>query len=125
MMNIFRKPPAQNLTEWLKIATKKLVSQARQRVWADVTLHYEEAVEGHLQSGSPIEAAQAAALAELGDARVAARRFRRTHLTETEYRKVAGLLKSFQPSLWYTLQVFSAAFGLAWRWVISGCPPLQ
>jgi len=98
-MSMFQKPSPQNLSEWLEIATKKLVSQARQRIWTEVASHYEEAVEAHLQSDLPIEAAQAAALAELGDAKAAARRFRRTHLTESEFRKVAGMLESYQPNM--------------------------
>ena len=56
-MSIFRKRRAQNISQWLEIATAKLVSQSRQRIWADVTSHYQEAVDGQLQKGLPIEAA--------------------------------------------------------------------
>ena len=100
-MSMFQKnDSAQNLSEWLEIATKELVVPAERRIWAEVTSHYEEAVEAHLQNGLPIALAQAAALAELGDAKAAGRRFRRTHLTVLEFEKVHGLLKSCQPSLW-------------------------
>jgi hypothetical protein len=91
-MSIFQEPGPQDLFEWLEIATRKLASRAKQRICAEVASHYEEAVDGHLQNGLPIEAAQSAALAELGDARAAGRRFRRTHLTVSEFRAVSRLL---------------------------------
>jgi hypothetical protein len=93
-MSIFRKPRAQNLSEWLHIATAKLAPGAKYRISSDIASHHEEAVEGHLQNGLSITAAQAAALAELGDANAAARRFRRAHLTKGEFRLVSQLLKS-------------------------------
>jgi hypothetical protein len=65
-----------------------------------------------LQNGLPIATAQAAALAELGDARAAARRFRRTHLTVSELGKVAGLWEFHQPSLWVHVTGFGACFWL-------------
>jgi len=90
-MNIFRKPRAQNLSEWLEIATENLAPSARERISADITSHYDQAVHGHEQNGLPRPAAEAAALAELGDAKAAARRFRRAHLTESEFRHVTEL----------------------------------
>ena len=98
-MRFFQNPNPRNLDQWLQIATTELVVPAERRIWAEVTSHYEEAVEGHLQEGLPIALAQHAALAELGDAKAAGRRFRTSHLTEAEVRKVAVLLKSYQPSL--------------------------
>ncbi len=98
-MNIFRKPRAQNLSEWLEIATNHLAAGAKVRICTDITSHYEEALEGHLQNGLPRSAAQAAALAELGDASAAARRFRSEHLREFEFRKLVKLLKSGRLSL--------------------------
>jgi hypothetical protein len=99
-MRIFQQPRPQSLSEWLGIATNELVAPAERRIWAEVTSHYEEAVEGHLQNGLPIAAAQAAALAELGDAKAAGRHFRRTHLTVLEFWRVHRLLNTCQPSLW-------------------------
>ena len=92
-MSIFQKRRAQNLSEWLHIATKKLAPAAKDRICADITSHYDEAVEEHIQSGLPMCAAQAAALAGLGDATTAARRFRQTHLTESEFRVVTTMSK--------------------------------
>lgn len=112
-MSMFQNPNPQNLDEWLEMATKKLVFAARQRIWAEVTSHYEEAVEGHLQNGLPLALAQEASLAELGDAKAAGRRFRRTHLTLLEFRKVHGLLSSYQPSLWVHVCGFLGCWWLA------------
>jgi hypothetical protein len=93
-MSILKRRRAQNLSEWLHIATGKLAPMAVWRISTDITSHYEEAVEGHIESGLPMCAAQAAALADLGDAKAAARRFRREHLTRGEFRSVSGLLRS-------------------------------
>jgi hypothetical protein len=117
-MSLFQKPNPRNLNEWLQIATRELVAPAERRIWAEVTSHYEEAVEGHLQNGLPIALAQAAALAELGDAKAAGRRFRRTHLTVLDFEKVHKLLGSCQPSLWVEFAGFYLCFcfGVAlWR----------
>ena len=118
-MSMFQKQSAQNLSEWLEIAAKELVVPAERRIWAEVTSHYEEAVEGHLQNGLPIALAQEAALAELGDAKAAGRRFRRAHLTDLEFWKVHRLLNSCQPSLWVEFGglclCFSFGMTLGWH----------
>ena len=112
-MSIFRKRRAQKLSEWLEIATEKLAPGARDRIRTDITTHYDEAVEAHAQKGLPMLAAQAAALAQLGDENAAARRFRRAHLTESEFRKVAALVTLARN--WTTLP-FELAFGFFyWR----------
>jgi hypothetical protein len=98
-MSLFQKPGPQDVCEWLEIATRKLVAQAKVRICAEVISHYEEAVDAHLETGLPIEAAIRAALAELGDARAAGRRFRRAHLTSMEFRTVTQLLTG-APRTW-------------------------
>jgi hypothetical protein len=98
-MNIFRKPRPQNLADWLEIATAELAPSAQDRICMDIASHYYEAVDEHERKGLSLSASKGAALAELGDARAAARRFRRAHLTEEESRRLAGLLKSCHPSL--------------------------
>jgi len=92
-MSIFRKRQAQNVSEWLEIATEALAPAAKERIRADIASHYDEAVDEHFQNGLPMPAAHAAALAELGDAKIAARRFRRAHLTQSELWHVACLLQ--------------------------------
>ncbi len=88
------KPPLgrqkpRNLAEWLETATWYLVPAAEARIRAEIEAHYTEAIKAHLAGGASEPAAQAAALADLGDAHAAARRFRREHLTEKDATEVA------------------------------------
>ncbi len=93
-MRLFQHPPAQSLSEWLDLATRDLVPSAQTRIRTEIEAHYNEAVQSRLVSGSPDDAAQAAALADLGSAKSAARRFRREYLTTTNAKEAAGYLKS-------------------------------
>jgi hypothetical protein len=79
----------QNLSEWLEIAPRDLVSSAQARIRAEIEAHYAEAVRAHMVQGLSEPDAQAQALADLGDARAAARRFRQEHLTTMEANIVA------------------------------------
>lgn len=110
-MSMFQKPPAQNLSEWLHVATKNLAPMAVWRISKDITSHYEEAVEGHVENGLPTSDAEAAALAELGDASAAARRFRRAHLTRREFRTVSWML-TLAPRNWVRASVQAAWYCL-------------
>ena len=92
-MNLFRQVPAHSLSEWLDLATGNLVPSAQARIRAEIETHYAEAVQAYLQDGFREIAAQAAALADLGDAYAAARRFGREHLTENDAAIIAGLIK--------------------------------
>jgi hypothetical protein len=83
-MKMFRRRQAQTLSEWLEVATRKLVAPARERIRVEIEAHYAEAVEALLESGLSEAAATAKAVAELGTARAAAKRFRKEHLTEWE-----------------------------------------
>jgi hypothetical protein len=80
----FRKPKARNVSEWVEAATRKIAAPANERIRREIEAHYAEAVVAHLDGGLSEGEANAAALAELGDARQAARRFRRQHLTVWE-----------------------------------------
>jgi hypothetical protein len=93
VMNIFRKPRPQNLADWLEIATAELAPSAQDRICMDIASHYYEAVDEHERKGLSLSASKGAALAELGDAKAAARHFRRSHLTLREFWKVCALLK--------------------------------
>jgi hypothetical protein len=77
----FRKPKVQNLSEWLEAATRKIAPPARERIRLEIEAHYAESVATHLAGGLSENDAQMAALAELGDVRHAARRFKRQYLT--------------------------------------------
>jgi len=102
-MNIFQKPKVQTLAEWLEIATKKLESAAKERIRTEIEVHYAEAVESHLADGLAESAARAAALSDLGDARIAARRFRRQHLTEGDVKMLQNLEKQVRSFGWIVL----------------------
>jgi hypothetical protein len=78
---LFRKPKVQNVSEWLEAATRKIASPARERIRLEIEAHYAESVATHLTGGLSENDAQMAALAELGDVRHAARRFKRQYLT--------------------------------------------
>lgn len=71
----------ENLSLWLDIATWAIVPSAEARVRAEIEAHYAEAVKARLESGLTEQAAQMAALGDLGNPYAAARRFRRGYLT--------------------------------------------
>lgn len=77
------KTPA-NLADWLAVAIADLVPSAQARVRAEIEAHYAEAVQGYLKSGQAEAEACVAALADLGDAEKAARRFGATYLTRRD-----------------------------------------
>jgi hypothetical protein len=79
ILGLQKKP--QNFPEWLDAATRDLVPSAQARVRPEMEAHYAEAVQMHLKNGSLEAIAQAAALADLGDAYAAARRFQKQYLT--------------------------------------------
>ncbi len=81
----------QNLAEWLEIATGKLVPSVQARVRAEIEAHYAEAVKSRQNAGLPTANAQAVALADLGEAHAAARRYNWEYLTKEE----AGQLASY------------------------------
>ncbi len=83
-MKLFRPSIAHNLPEWLEIATGGLVPSAQSHVRMEIGAHFAEAVQNQLANGLSESAAHAAALADLGEARAAARRFRREFLTKKE-----------------------------------------
>ena len=91
-MSLFRKPKVLTLQDWLEIATGKLAKPARERIRAEIEAHYTEARDTHYAEAQNSHQedemskwnAHLAALEDLGDARIAAKRFRREHLTERE-----------------------------------------
>ena len=78
----------QNLAEWLDQATSHLVPSAQARVRAEIETHIADAMQRHRDHGLTDSSAQAASLIDLGDARVAARRFAREYLTHRELQKL-------------------------------------
>lgn len=87
-MSLFRKRQVQTLSEWLEIATRKLTYASKKRIRLEIEAHYVEAVEAHRENGLSEADAQTAALAELGNAKTAGKRFRKQHLTEREEKRL-------------------------------------
>jgi len=100
-MGILERQPYE-LHAWLRIATKDLATRAKERIRLEIEAHHAEAVSDHLRKGLSESDAQRAALAELGNARKAAKCFRERHLTA---REAAGVEWAFsrQGSRWWLL----------------------
>src|SRR5271157_4706339 len=92
-MSGIKMPHAPKLYEWLDIATAELIPPAKRRIRLEIEEHFAAAVESHTAKGCPEIDAQSTALAELGDATVAAKHFRSRHLTEKEARYMARILR--------------------------------
>jgi uncharacterized membrane protein len=84
-----------------------LVPSAQARVRAEIEAHFAEAVQSHLANGLFASAAQAAAVADLGDPHAAAQRFRREHLTIGEAKAVGARLNAARRTglLFYALLI--------------------
>lgn len=106
-MNLFRKRQVQTLSEWLEIATRKLTDASKERIRVEIEAHYAEAVEAHREGGLSEADAQSKALRELGDARAAARRFRKQHLTERENEWLKFSDKWGRSIFWLILSYFT------------------
>jgi hypothetical protein len=100
-MGIWERQPYE-LHAWLRIATKGLATRAKERIRLEIEAHYAEAVSDHLKKGLSECDARSAAIAELGNARKAAKCFRERHLTA---REAVGVEWAFsrQGSRWWLL----------------------
>jgi hypothetical protein len=93
-MSVFQKCHVHDLSEWLEIATKKLVVSAKERIWAEIEEHYTETVASHLAEGLSKADAVSLALAELGDAGKAAKRFHKLYITIGDARRLKNVIVS-------------------------------
>lgn len=84
-------PPDPGLERWLQIATRDLCDKAKGRLYAEYQSHYADATQAAMDAGASRADAEAAALADLGDPRVARRALNRTHLTRREMEAVQDL----------------------------------
>ena len=109
---LFPTPKAFSVSDWLELATNRLAAPARKRIGLEIEAHYAEAVRAHLEEGMSEWDAQAAALAELGDAFAAARRFRKQHLTEREAQSIESMLKNARSSDFRLALIAYIAFAL-------------
>jgi len=91
----FLPPPAtQNLANWLDVAIGDLIPSAQNRVRREIEAHFAEAVQNQLASGLTEPAAQAAALADFGSPKAAARRFRREYLTQIHANQIIKIVNT-------------------------------
>jgi len=93
-----------DLVRWLNLATRGLPADVAASVRAEFEAHYEDALLEHQSRGLNDFEAHRHALAELGDAREAARALHDTHLAERRYLKAA--LASIAPSIALLVVVF-------------------
>jgi hypothetical protein len=112
-MNFGRRPQVRGLYHWLEIATEKIASPAKERIRSEIEAHYAEALAGHVAEGQTETDAKAAALADLGDPKTAARRLRRQHLTEREAGLADCMLRYERSGV--SLAFACLVFGLIYR----------
>jgi hypothetical protein len=106
-MSVYQRHPVSDLPEWLGIATKDLVAPAKERIQSEIESHYAEASAAHLVAGLSESNARKEALAELGDAQEAAKRFRKQHLTVNEAEKIE---RDFVWNVWQLLGTYLFCF---------------
>jgi hypothetical protein len=90
----FNPRESKSLSQWLEIATCGIAASGRERITREIGAHYAEAVEAFLAQGEPEPVAQARAIIALGDATVAAKRFRKNHFSEKEIELLATTWKN-------------------------------
>jgi hypothetical protein len=121
-MSIFKKREVRTLSEWLEVATRRLAEPAKERIRAEIEAHYAEAVIEQSVKGLSQIAAEAEALAELGDAKAAARRFRKGYLTKWETQKLNDAVRVGRSVWLLAFQYFLFAF-LIREWLRHGHGP--
>ncbi len=95
MPSMHAPPPVSpaSLADWLVVATKNLVPSAQARVRGEIKAHFAEAASAHQKNGQSEVEATSAALADLGSARAAGRRYRREYLTHHDAMAIGSLHK--------------------------------
>jgi hypothetical protein len=96
---------------WLDTATGALCDEARAHIAVEIRAHYADLVEAHIAEGMTLDDARLKALEDLGDAEVAARRFRKQHLTKKEEKLIFSLLGPVKIST-LIYDPFQSFFGL-------------
>jgi len=104
---------------WLSTATEGLGRDRAAEICAEFADHYEDACAAYVAQGHSASSAQAAALADLGDARTVQHMLRRVHLSRGE--RLVGWLNWLAPRLWrHRALIATALFGLAALVVVVG-----
>ncbi len=95
-----------NLETWLATATENLVPKAELKVREDISMHVENAVNKYqLERQSELEALELA-VKDLGDAKIAARGFEKTHLTKREMDSLVSGQKETANKMWLSVFCF-------------------
>lgn len=84
----------QTLTSWLNTATEDLAATPRERIKREIESHFAEAVAAYTADGQSEYSARSTALADLGDPDEAAKKFRKSHLTETEAKWLRSMVQT-------------------------------
>jgi hypothetical protein len=95
-----------NFETWFETATKNIAQSELPKLRNELEAHVFEAVQAHQQIGMTALEAENKAVLELGDPKIAARGFARTHLTKRDWRRIHS------PSLGSRL--FSLVFAVLW-----------
>ena len=113
------------LETWVKQAARSLAAKSRDQVRAEIQQHYESAYEDALECGATEEEADRNAVACLGDAKAANRKYREVLLTRGEARLLrqanweASAVCSLQLRRWFFL-IPGAGLGAAISAFLSG-----
>ncbi len=79
------------LNDWLEIATRRLCSEARERIRTEIEDHYLDSVEANRLQGMGESEARYLAIISLGNPKSAARSFRRNYLTNFQNKLMKNL----------------------------------
>ena len=117
-----------NLNIWLDTAHKNLVPEAQRLISEQILEHFANAVERYQLEGKTVLEAEAKALADLGDASQAAKKFEQSYLTFAEMEEFAkprdrarqmGYSLSFIVLLAGGLSSYFALQANSFNWIIS------
>jgi hypothetical protein len=84
----------QDLETWLETARKNLAPRAKEIVREQITEHFAAALDQYLLEGKSLLEAQALALADLGSASVAAKKFEQAYLTNKQLKSLIAAKES-------------------------------
>jgi hypothetical protein len=106
-------------SRWLTDTTRGLAKPTAAEVQAEFEAHYQDACAAYEAEGHSPSSAQAAALADLGDARTVQRMLRRVHLSRMK--RLIGWVNWLTPHLWqHRALIATALFGLLALVVVVG-----
>jgi hypothetical protein len=83
-----------SLAGWLQIATEDLAATPRERIKREIESHFAEAVAANMDDGQTESSARDTALADLGDPDEAAKKFKKSHLTEAEAKWLRSMVQT-------------------------------